>query len=181
MFRYLDSNQDNRIQSSASCQLLNTGLEATDINSVLHLLLPPEYRSRRSGAKHWARHGSGSPAFDLAVEVATSPEVEVALVALANVLTHGLRVVALEHRPPELAGLSAGEIQPESLGRLNVCGLMYVHAEYQVVAWSVGRVEELQEKSDQRRVAVDGASIQPAARPRGTGSACCCSSGRESP
>jgi hypothetical protein len=39
MFRYLDSNQDNRIQSSASCQLLNTGLEATDINSVRYLLL----------------------------------------------------------------------------------------------------------------------------------------------
>jgi hypothetical protein len=39
MFRYLDSNQDNRIQSSASCQLLNTGLETTDINSVRYLLL----------------------------------------------------------------------------------------------------------------------------------------------
>ena len=31
MFRYLDSNQDNSIQSAASCQLLNTGLKATDI------------------------------------------------------------------------------------------------------------------------------------------------------
>jgi hypothetical protein len=39
MFRYLDSNQDNRIQSSASCQLLNTGLEATGINSLCYLLL----------------------------------------------------------------------------------------------------------------------------------------------
>jgi hypothetical protein len=39
MFRYLDSNQDNSIQSAASCQLLNTGLEATDINSVRYLLL----------------------------------------------------------------------------------------------------------------------------------------------
>ena len=33
MFRYLDSNQDNSIQSAASCQLLNTGLKATDSTS----------------------------------------------------------------------------------------------------------------------------------------------------
>ena len=39
MFRYLDSNQDNSIQSAASCQLLNTGPEATGINDVSYLLL----------------------------------------------------------------------------------------------------------------------------------------------
>jgi len=111
----------------------------------------PEYRSRRSGAKHWAEHGSSRPTFDPAVEVAASPDVDTqaAPVALANVLTHGLRVVTLEYRPPELAGPSSGEIVPESVGRLDVCGLMYVHAKYQVVAGNVGRVEEPQEKSGQ--------------------------------
>ena len=40
MFRYLDSNQDNSIQSAASCQLLNTGLKATDVNSVQERCYP---------------------------------------------------------------------------------------------------------------------------------------------
>jgi hypothetical protein len=97
MFRYLDSNQDNRIQSSASCQLLNTGLEATNINSVRYLLLTPEYRSRRSGAKHWARHGGRGPTLDLAVEVAAAPDIdpEAAKVTRSDVLPHGLRIVPL--------------------------------------------------------------------------------------
>ena len=76
MFRYLDSNQDNSIQSAASCQLLNTGREATGVNSERDPLLRSEYRSRRSGAKHWARHGGGGPALDLAVEVAAPTDVD---------------------------------------------------------------------------------------------------------
>jgi hypothetical protein len=126
MFRYLDSNQDNRIQSSASCQLLNTGLEATDISGMRYLLLTPEYRSRRSGAKHWAEHGDSSPTFDPAVEIAAPPDVDpqAPAVALSNVLTHGLRVMALQRGTAKLAGLRVRGVQPEPLGRLNVCGLV---------------------------------------------------------
>jgi hypothetical protein len=157
MFRYLDSNQDNRIQSSASCQLLNTGLEATDISGMRYLLLTPEYRSRRSGAKHWAEHGDSSPTFDPAVEIAAPPDVDpqAPAVALSNVLTHGLRVMALQRGTAKLAGLRVRGVQPEPLGRLNVCGLVYVDAKHQVLTCDACRVQEPEEEPDQRWIAVN--------------------------
>jgi hypothetical protein len=124
---------------------------------VRYLLLAPEYRSRRSGAKHWARHGGGGPTLDLAVEVAAPTDVDpqAAEVTVTDVLSPGLRVATLEHGPAELAGRRSREILPEPLRHPNVCGLVYVDAEYQGLACDAGHAQELEEEADQHRITVD--------------------------
>jgi len=85
------------------------------------------------------------------------------VVVLANIFPDSLRVVALQRRGEELITLRACNLQPEPLGRFCVSVLVDADAEGQVCGWSPGRIEESQEESDQRRVAVreDHALVAP--------------------
>src|ERR1700685_3287129 len=126
MFRYLDSNQDTRLQSPLRCQLRHTGQNASSVSVGCRHHCWHKDTGHADPALSTGEHGAGGPALNLAEETAAPPDgdPQAAAVALANVLAHGLGVV----------------------GRLNVCGLMYGHAKYQVVARDAGRVEEPQEK-----------------------------------
>lgn len=115
-------------------------------------------RSRHDGfvPVFGACHGRRGPALDLPVQAAAAPDVDTqaAVVVAAGVLPHGARVVSLERRAPELGGVSLRDVEPEPLRRVDIGGLVDLHAVDQPVALDASNLEEPQEELDQRRVAV---------------------------
>src|SRR5580704_12461920 len=97
-----------------------------------------------------ARHGGGGPALDLPVQIPASPDLDAqaAVIILARVLPHSLRVVPLEARGPELGGLQAGDAQPEPLGPLDIRALVDVDHASEPVRLDADDGKEAQKEPD---------------------------------
>jgi hypothetical protein len=104
-------------------------------------------------------HDCAGPALDLPAEVGAAPDInaQAAVVVRANVLPNRSRVVTLEGRAPELIGLGPRDLAPELLCRIYVGALVNVDPKDQLVSIDPCRVQKLQEKPDQRGVAVNKA------------------------
>ena len=115
------------------------------------------YRSGPRIAKRAVCRGGGHPTLDPPIERGTAADIypQASVVVLAYVGSHRLRVVSLQHRTAELARLHACEFQSAPLCCFRVRVLVDVHAEYQVVPWDSGDIQESEEERDQRWIAID--------------------------
>src|SRR5215469_17839302 len=101
--------------------------------------------------------GGGHPAFDLPVEPSAAQYVnpQAAVVRLADVRPHRLRIVPFQYWPAELVRPRSGEVQPVLLSGVGVRVLVDVDTENKVIRTYSGHVQEPEKEHDQRGVAVD--------------------------
>ena len=86
MFRYLDSNQDTRLQRPLRCQLRHTGQNASSVSVDRRHHCWHKDTGHVDPALSSGEHGAANPALNPAVEIAAPPDVDpqAAAVAVAN-------------------------------------------------------------------------------------------------